>query len=99
MRDAPSLIVCQQLLDAGVTRIQCFDPEAISFHRQLFGKDDRIIYTETAYDALAGVDALLLLTERDAFRNVDIQRVSELMQGKVVIDGRNIWQAEKRKNI
>ena len=95
MRDAPSMIVCRQLLDAGVHRIQCFDPEAIDFHRRLFGEDERIVYADRSYDALIDVDALLLLTERDAFRNIDFVKVKENMQGNVIIDGRNIWSNKK----
>ncbi len=90
VRDAPSLVVCRALLDAGVKNIQCFDPEGIWFHKKLFGVDDRISYTDRWYDALEGVDALLLLTEWDAFRNPDFDKVKERMSGNIIIDGRNI---------
>lgn len=48
-------------------------------------------YMKTSYDALDNVDVLLLLTEWDEFRSVDFARIAKLMRGKLVIDGRNIW--------
>jgi len=94
VRDAPSLIVCKQLLDAWVERIQCFDPEAKAFHRKLFGEDERIVYSDRSYDAVQDADALLLLTEWDEFRNVNFETIQTSMRTPVIIDWRNIWSSE-----
>ncbi len=95
MRDAPSIIVIQSLLDAG-SRVQAFDPEAMEEARKIFG--DRIQYTHRNYDALHGASALLILTEWNEFRRPDFARIKRLLKEPVIFDGRNIFDpADLRK--
>lgn len=90
MRDAPSITVIAALLGAGA-QIQAYDPEATEEARKIFS--DRIGYAKRNYDALAGADALLVLTEWNEFRRPDFPRIKELLKQAVVFDGRNIYDA------
>jgi len=91
IRDAPSIDVIHKLLDLWVSQIQAFDPVAMTHMERLFHDEAKILFTANNYDALKWVDALIVLTEWDEFRNVDFDRVTDFMDGNVVIDGRNIW--------
>jgi UDPglucose 6-dehydrogenase len=89
-REAPALVICEELLKHGV-KLQAFDPEAKESFRERFGDHERMIYTESDYDALKGADALLVCTEWNSFRRPSFDRVAELLAQKVVFDGRNIF--------
>ena len=86
MRMAPSITVIEALLSHGA-RIQAYDPRARDTARALFG--ERITYADNAYAALAGADALLLLTEWHEFRRPDFGRIRTLLRQAVIFDGRN----------
>jgi len=95
MREAPSLVICEQLLAAGAT-VTAYDPVAIDETKHMFG--DKIGYAKDAYSALQGADALLLVTEWREFRVPDWARVKKALKQPVVFDGRNIYSgAELRK--
>jgi UDPglucose 6-dehydrogenase len=90
MREAPAVVVIDQLLAAGATVCAC-DPEAIDeAKRHHFG--DRIDYSETPMQALDGADALILITEWNEFRRPDFDEVKRLLKQPVVFDGRNIYR-------
>jgi UDPglucose 6-dehydrogenase len=88
MRDAPALVVIEELLAAGA-RIQAHDPEALGSARRIFG--DRISYYETNYDALAGADALVILTEWNQFRHPNFHRIKASLKQATIFDGRNLY--------
>ena len=88
MREAPSLVVIEELLQAGA-RVQAHDPEALKSARQIFG--DRIEYFETNYDALAGADALIILTEWNEFRHPNFHRIKAALKQPTIFDGRNLY--------
>ncbi|MBP8299707.1 MAG: UDP-glucose/GDP-mannose dehydrogenase family protein [Planctomycetes bacterium] len=95
MREAPSLVICEQLLEAGAT-VTAYDPVAMDETKHMFG--DKIGYAKDAYSALQGADALLLVTEWREFRVPDWDRVKKALKQPVVFDGRNIYSgAELRK--
>jgi UDPglucose 6-dehydrogenase len=90
MREAPSVVVVEQLLAAGATVCAC-DPEAVAeAKRHHFG--DRIDYAETPMQALDGADALILVTEWNEFRRPDFDEVKRRLKQPVVFDGRNIYR-------
>ena len=91
MREAPSLVVIDELLAAGA-RVQVHDPEALENARRLFG--DRVTYHRTNYEALAGADALIILTEWNEFRHPDFGRVKSMMAQPVIFDGRNVFDPQ-----
>jgi UDPglucose 6-dehydrogenase len=88
MREAPSLVVIEELLQAGA-RVQAHDPEALKSARQVFG--DRIEYFETNYDALVGADALIILTEWNEFRHPNFHRMKAALKQPTIFDGRNLY--------
>src|SRR5216684_341750 len=88
MREAPSLVVIEELLAAGA-RVQAHDPEALENARKIFG--DRVSYHRTNYDALKGADALLILTEWNEFRHPNFHRIKSELKQPVIFDGRNLY--------
>lgn len=88
MRDSPSLSILPPLSEAGAT-IRAYDPEGMEEARALMPELD---YRSDAYDTMAGADALVLLTEWNEFRGLDLSRVKSLLRAPVVIDLRNIYE-------
>ena len=96
MREAPSLVICEELLARGAS-VVAYDPVAVDEAKHMIG--DKIAYAKDAYAALPGADALLLVTEWREFRVPDWQKVKAALRGHVVFDGRNIYSgAELRKH-
>jgi UDPglucose 6-dehydrogenase len=91
IREAPALYIIQDLLDEGVT-ISAFDPEAMANVKKEMG--DKITYAHDEYDAVKDADALLIVTEWSVFRNPDFDQLKSLMKGKVIFDGRNLYDTE-----
>ncbi len=91
IREAPSLVVIDQLLKADAWELLVFDPVAISNVKKIYWDEKRVIFTENNYDALKNIDALLILTEWDEFRMPDFERIKKLMKWNIIIDWRNIW--------
>jgi len=87
MRDAPSLDILPALIDAGAT-VRAYDPEGLDEAKKLL---DGVAWCEGAYEALEGADALVIITEWNAFRALDLTRVKELMKAPVMVDLRNIY--------
>lgn len=94
MREAPSLVVIEKLLEAGCT-VTAFDPVAIPEAQRRLG--DTIQYAKDMYDAVVEADALLMLTEWKVFRLPSWTAIHKLMANPLVIDGRNIYDAEEMK--
>jgi len=90
MRDAPSIRIIEQLLSKGAT-ISAYDPEAMEDGKKVFGS--RIEFAPNNYECLVGADAMLLVTEWQAFRNPNFERIKDLMRQHVIFDGRNIYEA------
>jgi len=89
MREAPSLVIIKQLLEAGCT-VRAYDPVSIKEAKHSLG--DSIVYAKDIYDAVLGADALLLITEWKEFRLPSWAVVKKLMNRPVVFDGRNIYE-------
>ncbi len=90
MRDAPSLTIIPRLIDKGA-QIVAYDPEAMSEAREHMPDID---YAETAMAAATGADALVIITEWDEFRALDMGRVKAALAAPNVIDLRNIYRGE-----
>jgi len=91
MRDSPSLAILPPLVEAGAT-IRAFDPEGMAEAQKLM---PQLTYCADAYDTMQGADALVLITEWNAFRALDLGRVKELLRTPVVIDLRNIYKPDE----
>ena len=92
MRESTALVMISKLLDAGCT-VRVYDPVAMDECRRRIG--DRVIYCRDKYDAVLDADALLLLTEWKEFRLPTWGVIHKAMKRPVVIDGRNIFDAEE----
>ena len=91
MRDSPSLSILPRLTAAGAT-IRAFDPEGMEEAKKLL---PGLAYCADAYETMDGADALVLLTEWNAFRALDLDRVRNLLATSLVIDLRNIYQPQE----
>ncbi|MBV8492199.1 MAG: UDP-glucose/GDP-mannose dehydrogenase family protein, partial [Alphaproteobacteria bacterium] len=91
MRDSPSLSILPVLHEAGA-QVRAFDPEGMAEAKRLLPE---IAYCGDAYETMAGADALILITEWNEFRALDLGRVKRLMRSPVIIDLRNIYKPEE----
>jgi len=91
MRDAPSLEIVPALIEAGAA-VRAYDPEGLDEARKLL---DGVTWCTGAYEAMEGADALVIITEWNAFRALDLARVKDLMRAPVMIDLRNIYDPQE----
>jgi UDPglucose 6-dehydrogenase len=94
MREAPSLVVIDELLKAGA-QVHVHDPEALENARAMLG--DKVTYHRTNYEALKGADALLICTEWNEFRHPNFQRIKSDLKAPVIFDGRNLYDPDLMK--
>ena len=87
MRDSPAIAVVQTLQDAGAT-VRAYDPEGTEQAKLVL---DDVVYCGNAYEAMEGADALVIATEWDAFRALDLERVKSLLSAPIMVDLRNIY--------
>ncbi len=93
MREAPSLAIIKVLTAAGA-KIRAYDPESMDQAKQILPD---ITYTENAYSCAQGADALVIVTEWEAFRALDLTRLLAALKSPVVVDLRNIYRPEDMK--
>ena len=92
MREAPALVLIEQLLEAGAT-VTAFDPVAMEECRRKIG--DRITYASQMYEALKGADAMVVVTEWQEFKVPKFTYIEKALKEKVIFDGRNIYSPEQ----
>ena len=91
MRDAPSLLIIKKLLKAGA-KVKAIDPVAIKEAKKLLPK---VTFTDDVYAAVKGAEAVIIVTEWNEFRNLDLDKIKKLAKGKFFFDLRNIYEPEK----
>ena len=96
MREAPSLVIIENLLKAGAN-VVAYDPVAAHEAKRILG--DTISYSDELYDTLTKADALLIITEWPEFRSPDFDEISKRLNNKVIFDGRNIFDFNEMKNM
>jgi UDPglucose 6-dehydrogenase len=89
IREAPALTLIDELLRRRVA-LQVHDPEAMEHVRQRYG--EKLVYAESKYDALNGVDALAIMTEWKQFVHPDFDEMRRRMKSPVIFDGRNLYE-------
>lgn len=94
MREAPSLVIIKALLNKGC-KVRVYDPIAMTEAKRLLGENAQIYYASDIYDAALESDALLLVTEWKEFRMPSWQVIARSMNGKLVLDGRNIYDKQE----
>jgi len=95
MREAPSVGIARVLLAAGA-EVRAYDPAAVERSKLLLPE---VEYFKNAYDVAAGADALVLVTEWNEFRQLDMARMKQLMRRPVIVDGRNIYDPEAMRGL
>jgi len=91
MRDAPSLAIVPALQDAGA-KVRAFDPAAMHEAQTLL---PGVTWCEDAYDVAKGADVLVLITEWNEFRALDLDRIAAVMVAPVLVDLRNVYRPEE----
>jgi UDPglucose 6-dehydrogenase len=91
VRFAPSLTLVKALLDEGAV-VNAYDPKATEKAKAVL---PNITYCADAYQAAAGADAILIVTEWDEFRQIDWKRLLSTVEQPLVIDGRNVFSPEE----
>lgn len=91
MREAPAAYISRMLESAGAN-VRGYDPVAKEVAKRMLPKMELL---DDAYEAAEGCDALVVVTEWNEFQNLDLARIRDLMDGNVIIDGRNIYDPEQ----
>ena len=94
IREAPSLVLIDQLLQAGA-KLNVHDPVAMENVKTLYC--DQLAYFDHHYDTLPGADALIIVTEWNEFRHADFDYIRHKLLNPVIFDGRNLYEPEKMK--
>jgi UDPglucose 6-dehydrogenase len=89
VRESPALVLIEALLADGAA-VRAHDPAAIETARHVLG--DRVTYVPKAYDAVAGADALVIVTEWREYRNPDFARIKQGLKRPLIVDGRNLYE-------
>ncbi len=93
MRDSPAIAIAQTLVDAGA-EVVAYDPEGMEVARPLMPE---VAMVDSPYAAIEGADAIALVTEWDAFRALDLERIKQIANAPVLVDLRNVYEpAEMR---
>jgi UDPglucose 6-dehydrogenase len=95
MRDSPSLAIIPNLIDKGAS-IRAHDPQGVDEARELL--PGQVDYFEDVYETVSGADAIVLMTEWNEYRGLDLEKVGALMQDKVFIDLRNVYERQHMLN-
>ena len=96
MRESPSLALIDQLLEEGA-EVVVHDPVAMTEAKRRIG--DRIAFAENSYAAVAGADALAIVTEWNEYRHPDLKRVKEALRRPIIVDGRNLYDPARMRQL
>ena len=88
IRESPSLVILPGLVERGAT-VRAFDPAGMEEARRVL---DGVLWCRDSYDAMADADVLVILTEWNEFRALDLTRVKGLMKTPLIVDLRNIYE-------
>lgn len=97
MREAPSRVLIDALLDAGAT-VRAFDPEAMDEARKIYSGINKFVLCDSLYDVVEGANALAIVTEWKHFWSPDFDRLKEKLVDAVIFDGRNLFDPNELKN-
>lgn len=96
IREAPSLYNIEELLKEGAT-VKAHDPESMENVEQILG--DKIQFCATPYEAAENADAIFIATEWPEFRTPDFEKLGSILKGKVIFDGRNLYDLDAMKEL
>jgi len=99
IRNAPGISIIKELLADGAN-LRLYDPKAMDKMKKIFPpKIPKILYFQSPFEAVEGADAMLIITEWNEFRDMDMSKVRELMANPIIIDGRNVFKPEEVRNL
>ena len=93
IRDSATLDLVASCLEAEGFSVRVFDPEALDNARQIWG--DQVYYARDSYDAAQGADAVMIMTEWNLFRDLNLTRIKTVMNGDVFLDFRNLYEMDQ----
>ncbi|MDA8239937.1 MAG: UDP-glucose/GDP-mannose dehydrogenase family protein [Nitrospiraceae bacterium] len=96
MREAPSVFIIEHLLREKAS-VRVFDPVAMDDAKKIF--QGRVKYADGVYQCAKGADALVIVTEWNEFRNLDLSKIRKSLRGTLFFDFRNIYEPEKMKKL
>jgi len=96
VRESRALKICMSLL-AEQCGVRVFDPAAMDSARRNLNHN-RVTYCSDSYEAVSGCDAVVIATEWNEFRNIDLNRVKQRMRGNVLVDAKNLLDPSKAKS-
>ncbi len=97
IREAPSVKVIKRLLEDGA-HLRLYDPRAMENMKKIFPEQPpQILYTNSPYKAAVGANALLIITDWDEFKKLDLKEIQKKMGTAIIIDGRNIYDPAEAK--
>jgi UDPglucose 6-dehydrogenase len=97
MREAPSLVLIDELLQRGA-KVRAYDPIAIHEAKKILGDKKGVTFAASPNDALAGADALTIVTEWKEFRSPDFDAIKAALKHPVIFDGRNLYDPQHPRN-
>jgi UDPglucose 6-dehydrogenase len=99
MREAPSITIVKKLSEFGAS-VVAFDPEAMDEAKRVFSKlDCNISFADSAYEALTGADALVIVTEWNQFRRPNFSKIKQALKESVIFDGRNLFEPSTMRRL
>jgi len=99
IREAPSVKIIRRLLGEG-SLLRLYDPKAMENMKKIFPEQPpQIFYAASPYEAVKGANALLIITEWDEFKKLDLEKIKGLMANSIIVDGRNIFEPSKLKKL
>ncbi len=98
IREAPALKIIPRLLNEGAT-LQLYDPKAMENTKKVIPPSDQVLYASSAYEAAKGAHAIAIITEWDEFKNANLQEIKKIMITPIIVDGRNIFDPKKVREI
>jgi UDPglucose 6-dehydrogenase len=96
IRFAPSIFIINKLLENGF-KLTVYDPEAIKHIKNIF--QDKIVYGQDAYKTIENKDGLVVITEWNEFKQINLEKVKKLLKKPIIFDGRNIYQPEQMRKL
>ncbi len=99
IREASSIKIIKRLLDEG-SYLRLYDPRAMENMRGIFPEESpQISYVKSPYEAVKEANALLVITEWDEFKELDLKKIKEVMDNPIIIDGRNVYDPSEVREL
>ena len=95
IREAPAINIIQKLQQGGA-RIKAYDPQAMGNAKSIL---QNVEYCQNPYEVAADSDALIIITEWDEFKNMDLGEIKQLLRQPIIIDGRNVYDPQKMRGL